>query len=345
MRTVLLLCLAFFGLLPCQAAFVARATPLLSLPQASNAGGLHSFALVHNKINIVRKSHQSTSSDSNKQISPSSLQNYHLIWSKKTPQKIVLTALSLSLVLRFVPQKRMQLGGIPWIQNTVLFNAILPTLSSACCWIQLALNMLLPAVGCAGFNTYLGPVRPFFLGLMLHLTILTKNYTKATTMLLRWTLALLPEILHLWNGSNLRLQTWRSSHRLEDQRHWNESGKGKGRVVSVYLNCPTMGCVACINKVDSSLGKKATMLPEISPVEGVPVAQSWLLDGDEKGGKAKITFVVDSESITSSSNDHHGAGDGAEEEVDPKLISSLMKAVEGAGFPCTVDEIQLSSVQ
>ena len=87
------------------------------------------------------------------------------------------------------------------------------------------------------------------------------------------------------------------------------------------------------------------MLPEITPVVGVPTAQSWLLGGDAKGGKAKITFSVNSESITSSSSTDDGANNNGEEHVDPKLISSLVNALEGAGFPCTVDEIQVSPSQ
>ena len=43
---------------------------------------------------------------------------------------------------------------------------LLSLLSSSCCVIQLALNML--SVGCAGFNSILGPARPFFLACALH---------------------------------------------------------------------------------------------------------------------------------------------------------------------------------
>ena len=70
------------------------------------------------------------------------------------------------------------------------------------------------------------------------------------------------------------------------------------RTVSITLNCPTMGCVACINKVNSSLqnakfpaSSTATTTGTATPT--ITSAQSWLLDGDDqKGGQAKIELSL-----------------------------------------------------
>merc|ERR1719161_3498711 len=47
------------------------------------------------------------------------------------------------------------------LDSTGIFTwSILGLLSSACCLLQVILNAF--ALGCAGFNTYLGPLRPSF---------------------------------------------------------------------------------------------------------------------------------------------------------------------------------------
>eukprot|EP00629_Pelagomonadales_sp_RCC1024_P016003 CAMPEP_0119267186 /NCGR_PEP_ID=MMETSP1329-20130426/5428_1 /TAXON_ID=114041 /ORGANISM="Genus nov. species nov., Strain RCC1024" /LENGTH=176 /DNA_ID=CAMNT_0007267101 /DNA_START=121 /DNA_END=647 /DNA_ORIENTATION=- len=57
--------------------------------------------------------------------------------------------------------------------------AALSLLSSSCCVVQLALN--LASVGCAGFNTWLGPTRPFFLALAIHARWLLREAARAST--------------------------------------------------------------------------------------------------------------------------------------------------------------------
>ena len=51
--------------------------------------------------------------------------------------------------------------------------AALSLLSSSCCALQLLLNAF--SLGCAGFNTYLGPLRPFFLALTAHARLLAAD--------------------------------------------------------------------------------------------------------------------------------------------------------------------------
>mmetsp|Transcript_12547 Transcript_12547/g.23560 ORF Transcript_12547/g.23560 Transcript_12547/m.23560 type:complete len:227 (-) Transcript_12547:388-1068(-) len=52
-------------------------------------------------------------------------------------------------------------------QETVFKACVLGTIASSCCWVQLLLNLfsnigiMKVGLGCAGFNTVLGPLRPF----------------------------------------------------------------------------------------------------------------------------------------------------------------------------------------
>lgn len=249
--------------------------------------------------------------------SKTTLANYHLLWSPKVWKKMLFTTVSLWITLRTVPWDSIH-SYHPSSRNNLLFNAILPTLSSACCWIQMILNSL-TAIGCAGFNTYLGPLRPFFLSLLVVLTIVARHETKASTVVLRWTIALLPEMLHLWNSARRRRQTSAKN---------DQSSDCSGATSVVYLDMPSMGCVACIQKVDESLQR--ALPKDLSNPPIIRSAESWLLEGGKKGGRAKVNLV------NVQSDD---GGDGNSGDLDPKVLSSLVEAVKAAGFPCTVDEV------
>jgi hypothetical protein len=67
-----------------------------------------------------------------------------------------------------------------------------------------------------------------------------------------------------------------------------------------------MGCVACINKIESSLRQCA-------PSKIVDAA-SWLDPDKLKGGRAKVSFVADSK-----------------EEMD-SVVQLVVNTIEGAGF-------------
>ncbi len=84
--------------------------------------------------------------------------------------------------------------------------SLMGLLSSSCCALQLLLN--LASVGCAGFNTWLGPVRPHLLALTVLLQACMWRATlagrparvgaAAASSLLTCLLSLLPELLHAW---------------------------------------------------------------------------------------------------------------------------------------------------
>ena len=82
--------------------------------------------------------------------------------------------------------------------------------------------------------------------------------------------------------------------------------------VTVELDIPSMGCAACINKIDST----------ISGMSGVISSTSWLLD-DPKGGRARIVIAANSTCT---------------DDVD-EIIKSVVEKVGSSGFPCTVDTV------
>ena len=97
--------------------------------------------------------------------------NEWLVWSPGVPARIaasyVFVAVALAVLARSPAQHAVERAAVA-TQEALLHGAhragwwtLLSLLSSSCCVIQLALNML--SVGCAGFNSILGPARPFFL--------------------------------------------------------------------------------------------------------------------------------------------------------------------------------------
>merc|ERR1719321_807856 len=109
--------------------------------------------------------------------------------------------------------------------------------SSSCCAIQLVLNVF--NIGCAGFNTVLGPWRPVFLGLTATLQIAVWAhvylnphmwYMAAVGSLVAFSLSFLPEFLHLFSVSHA-LPT------AQDE--------------SLLLHVDGMGCAACTSAVRS----------------------------------------------------------------------------------------------
>jgi len=226
----------------------------------------------------------SSSDDSvteSKRISKSSaldMQSYHLIWSPGACKKIAITTASLFAVKLFQNTLQTILGsalsvswGTPVLRPlaSVASNVLLPLFASACCLLQLWINIL--AGGCAGFNTYLGPVRPFFLSLLFYLTISTFGSKQwAVKSLLRWSIALLPEGLDTWNRYQERKQAPYPLGRLEAR---------------VELDIPTMGCVACINTIDRHLRQ----------TNGVVEAASSLNPLGLKGGQATVRLRANSQ--------------------------------------------------
>jgi len=79
------------------------------------------------------------------------------------------------------------------------------------------------------------------------------------------------------------------------------------------LDCPTMGCVACVNKIDNSIRQcksSANIIEE----------SSWLTDTSTKGGKAELLISA-----------------ATKEEID-QIVDEVINAINKSGFECSVDD-------
>jgi copper chaperone CopZ len=206
-----------------------------------------------------------------------------------------------------------QTASLPF--GFILQLVILPLLSSACCGIQLLINALVGAGGCAGFNKYLGPLRPYFLALLFFATATSVPYHQSRTVLiswirysvLRWFVALMPEMVHLWNV--------RAAGSIARKRRTETHGETDKLVTTIEMTIPSMGCVACINKIDASMRRCAP--------DKIEEAKSWL-EPSEKGGRALVRAFA-----------------STKEEAD-NLAQTLLDAVREAGFQtCALDSIRI----
>ena len=142
----------------------------------------------------------------------SSKLSYYLLWSPTMFSKTVASFVGLLMLRHFLGDRLASAllnnsGRGSFILTRSLEMILIPLLSSACCSIQLIINVMVGAGGCAGFNKHLGPLRPYFLGILLSITMPTIFLTRSSA--ISWTklgvqlfLAFLPELLFLWNYSS-----------------------------------------------------------------------------------------------------------------------------------------------
>mmetsp|Transcript_13393 Transcript_13393/g.33712 ORF Transcript_13393/g.33712 Transcript_13393/m.33712 type:complete len:339 (-) Transcript_13393:36-1052(-) len=234
---------------------------------------------------------------------------YYLVWSPKFVPKLALATILLAAYRHFGWDHRLLVffsGSLRFLPSGVLSNLVLPLLSSSCCAIQLAVNAVSVAImgagaGCIGFNTFLGPLRPYLLAVMV--AYHTFQPSPSAT-LVRYAIALMPEFVFVWN------EVLRSYWRRRNASN-NEGAPENAIQATLIVEVPTMGCVACVNKIQSSLRSRAP--------DKIETASSWLNpkpkeEGEKKGGRAKIV-------VKASSRD----------ELDD-LAKSLVGAIEDAGF-------------
>jgi copper chaperone CopZ len=235
------------------------------------------------------------------QSASATVPSYYLLWSPGATKKLFVSSLWLAVFHVYRDTVTLYFSS-SILGNSWITNVCLPLLSSACCAIQLLLNVM--GVGCGGFNTYLGPIRPYFLSLLGYLSLVvyppTITVTGCVMLVMRGILALLPEAVHLWNAYWTTPKTsnpWLSESRL--QTH--------GIQATVELIVPTMGCVACVNKINSSL-------QQASPRHFL-TGNSWLVP--EKGGQASVTLWA------------------KDEKELQQLIATAQDTIHAAGFPDT----------
>merc|ERR1712187_464735 len=181
--------------------------------------------------------------------------------------------------------------------------SLLAMFASACCLLQLLLNLL--SIGCAGFNTALGPWRPTFMAFMLLMQIFqwriaAQRFDMVNRALLSTaisvTLAALPEMLYVKNF------VWKS----------NSTNEGKNVAVpqkslSIVLKTEDMGCIACVDTVRNCI----VGLPKVSSCD--------------------VSFESKLVSVTCERQ--------PSDEENQKLAGQAVDAMEDIGFSATLQAI------
>jgi copper chaperone CopZ len=200
--------------------------------------------------------------------------SYHLLWTRGFATKFALSTLALALGHHFVIAS----PGFPKLSIAFrgsLSSIGLSLLASSCCLFQILANVFAGTVGCLGLNTALGPSRPYFLSLLFYLTF-AKSAMSLPQILLRFSIAFLPEMMHTWNNRHKFLHSK------------NAPSIDSGMIMATLeFDVPSMGCVACINKIDSTLRNN-------KGYEKVVDVTSWLDPALPKGGATKVTLTVES---------------------------------------------------
>ena len=185
----------------------------------------------------------------------------------------------------------------------------IPLLSSACCALQLFLNAFFAGAGCAGFNQKLGPLRPYFMSILLFTTIQTFSKRKIVQLSLAWGVALMPELVHVMNQRMAKV----NSKNRESTLPVNKPSVYAQTAV-IEFNIKDMGCVACINKIDGIL-----QTSERNVIE----AKSWLNNDGLKGGTARVEVEIENLDF-----------------LDRK-VEEMIGLVKGAGFQCEMSNVEV----
>ena len=187
--------------------------------------------------------------------------------------------------------------------------AALSLLSSSCCVVQLALNAA--SLGCAGFNTVLGPLRPVFLALTAQLRVAlaaaesrpggsaTLRASNTAGLVLTLVLTLAPELVALQSGARSALRR---------RRRCAVAAPPRSQVCLISL--PSMGCVACVDAVTKALA-------------AVPFAADY----DVSIGSATVTVGP----LAGSQSEEDAARQACRDDAD----AALRAACAGAGFEPT----------
>merc|ERR1719491_484357 len=191
-------------------------------------------------------------------------------------------------------------------------------LSSSCCALQLILNLF--NFGCAGFNTYLGPVRPFFLAVTITLNVrmwqlaipnlglpstpehyLPSIIISTVTAVL---LSLLPEIIEWRNRSSVNKEAAAAAVVAS-----TAAAASAGTLTEVVLSLEGLGCVACTSAVRGAIQKITT---------GRVIASAVALEAKE----ARITIACD------------------EKEARDSVVPDIIEQIESAGFEATLETVE-----
>ena len=228
---------------------------------------------------------------------------YHLVWTPGFLPRVTCT-LALIYTLSLIEDVRDIFDGyfealkVEAVRGAshMKWWTLISLLSSSCCALQLFLNVF--SVGCAGFNTVLGPYRPNMIGFgvagQIHMwknVRLNVQYSQAyAATLFTFFLTFLPEWVHLINMYN----EWEVKRKKTDSVY---SANCK-----IILEIQNMACVACVNTISNT----------IRGADGV-LASSV----DFKSGRANVVVANDTAAKM-------------REKID-----AICERVESCGFPCS----------
>ncbi len=164
------------------------------------------------------------------------------------------------------------------------------------------------------FDNISGPIRPYMLSLLILTTIKLFPQRSIGWTIMSLSLGFLPEALDICNSYRVRLRSQTVSDHDGSEAN-SILTLDKRMTATLRLNVPTMGCVACVNKIDSTIRQFGLRNRNIRD------GASWLTDGSQKGGMAELK-------ITGSSAD----------EIE-KMKDEVMAAIENAGFTCDVNSL------
>ena len=192
--------------------------------------------------------------------------SYNLIWSPGFISSYLRSALCL-LALVFAVHRIESLNDTvadlqDWLQARAVttaqryaFWSAASLLSSSCCALQLALNAF--SLGCAGFNTILGPWRPVFLAvstagqiLMWRALQLESQVTQAIiASTLFVVLAFLPEALWVVNLRNAKKAAAAIASTATAAATPGTRTSRSTMLIPCSVRIESMGCVACVNTI------------------------------------------------------------------------------------------------
>lgn len=153
-----------------------------------------------------------------------------------------------------------QLGALTVAHRYAWWTAI-SLLSSSCCALQLLLNMM--SVGCAGFNKVLGPVRPT----LLSMTLLAQVWMWSVALFKQpWQIPFMAGISVLTAVLTFLPEAVDAYTRALEARIARQSvPDAAGARHEVRMSIPSIGCVACVNKISKVLSEH----PRASEIESV----------------------------------------------------------------------------
>ena len=297
-----------FNYVPCVGAYVLQSISLArenQHPFHTKNSNRHHIIESHKKI---RRLSNTKSDEEQLNLNTSVQSRYYSLTSRKVwLQKIVPLTLLLSLLRIIIenalstpssmPSLQCHANG-PISQIFLVRNIFLPTLASSCCLIQLIINTF-AGIGCVGFNSILGPLRPLLVSMQLFLTIssvITREFNM-TWLIMSWTLTFTPEIVGFLNIKKRNTSQKEFVVTVDDTE--------KIKVIDLYVT--DMGCVACINKIESTVRKSY-------PNDMLRIESR--LNDSRKGGQVRLFFKSSSTQTA-------------------KIISKeVISLIHGAGFDC-----------